>query len=173
MTAQIPKPQKNSTKTLHWLTLNVKEVKSDGNCFFRAFSHQLFSTDEYHLALRKSCLDYIEQNSQYYKNLIGSQNFSSYVAQKRKPGIWADNIEMHALSRLFNVVIVIYIANQVPIRIYSSNGKPDGVIRVLYKNQNHYDSVIGVFDNNLHGLGMDKNDGSDRKGKVDWKSFMF
>jgi hypothetical protein len=85
---------------LNELHLVVYHVKNDGNCQFRAISHQLFGNENYHdivrsqvvsymRAARAECFDfYFESPAQadaYYDNLA-------------KPGSWGDELSLRAAS---------------------------------------------------------------------------
>jgi OTU domain-containing protein 5 len=37
----------------------IVEIRGDGNCLFRAVSHQVFLTEEYHGLLRKKCVEHL------------------------------------------------------------------------------------------------------------------
>ncbi|KPI85547.1 hypothetical protein ABL78_5396 [Leptomonas seymouri] len=85
---------------LNELRLVVHHIKNDGNCQFRAISHQLFGNEDYHdiirsqvvsymRAARAECFDfYFESPAQadvYYDNLA-------------KPGSWGDELSLRAAS---------------------------------------------------------------------------
>jgi OTU domain-containing protein 5 len=37
----------------------IVEIRGDGNCLFRAVSHQVFLTEEHHGLLRKKCVEHL------------------------------------------------------------------------------------------------------------------
>jgi len=37
----------------------IVEIRGDGNCLFRAVSHQMFLTEEHHGLLRKKCVEHL------------------------------------------------------------------------------------------------------------------
>ena len=133
-------------ENLRPFNLAVIPITGDGNCFFRAFSHQVFGTEDYHLYVRDICMDHIEKERDYYSNFIEGETFEHYIERKRKPGTWADNIEIYALSEIYNARIEIYVTNEIPIIIFSQNAEPDKIVRVFYKNKNHYDSIVELSD---------------------------
>ena len=40
--------------------LRIVEVGGDGNCLFRAISHQVYGTEDHHRLIRVRCIDYIQ-----------------------------------------------------------------------------------------------------------------
>ncbi|KAK6588027.1 cysteine protease [Cryptosporidium xiaoi] len=87
----------------------VKSMKNDGNCLFRAISFQLYETDEYHEIIRSFCMDVVEINKDSYSNFVSEYlNVESYISEKRKLGVWGDNIEIQAMSELYHIPIYIY-----------------------------------------------------------------
>ncbi|KAH7649595.1 cysteine protease [Cryptosporidium bovis] len=87
----------------------VKSMKNDGNCLFRAISFQLYETDEYHEIIRSFCMDFVEINKDSYSNFVSEYlNVESYISEKRKLGVWGDNIEIQAMSELYHIPIYIY-----------------------------------------------------------------
>ncbi len=55
---------------LSTLGLEVKEVKADGNCAFRAIADQLAMDEEKHPLYRKMACDLMEKNKNDYANFI-------------------------------------------------------------------------------------------------------
>ena len=149
------KTEKKDNENCKLFSLTTKNITPDGNCFFRAFSHQLYGTEEHHFAIRHACIYHIEHKSKYYKRFIGDKIFKKYIKRKRESGVWADNIEIHALSEIYNVLIIIYMAGQDPIKICNVEGSPSKTVRVFYKNMNHYDSVISIENKELESDNYD------------------
>ncbi|KAH8739387.1 cysteine protease [Cryptosporidium ryanae] len=90
----------------------IKSIEGDGNCLFRAISFQLYETDEYHEIIRSFCMDIVEINKNSYSSFMSDYpNVESYINEKRKPGVWGDNIEIQAMSELYHIPIYIYRLN--------------------------------------------------------------
>jgi len=83
----------------------IEIIKGDGNCLFRAVSHQLYRTEDKHLELRQTIVDYIEkQGEDYFNDLnmlqeIGS--FELYCTKMRRDGEWGTMIEIQAIMEYF------------------------------------------------------------------------
>lgn len=127
---------------LHPFNLSIAHIQGDGNCFFRAISHQLYGHEDSHAELRLQCIAHIEAERDYYANFVEGESFENYIKRMRKPGSWADNIEINALAELLEARIEIYVVDSKPIVIYGHHAKPERIIRLFYKNRNHYDSIV-------------------------------
>ena len=79
----------------------------DGNCFFRALSHQLFDDAESHQIVRQAATDQALQNPELYtESLINndSQPFGLLLFKYRE---WADNHVIQGNADVFGVYIEI------------------------------------------------------------------
>lgn len=52
-------------------------------------------------------MDYIEQQKEFYKNYVAI-DFDNYVEFKRKDGTWGDDLEIQALSEMYQRPILIF-----------------------------------------------------------------
>lgn len=82
---------------------SIHNVPGDGNCLFRAISHQLYGTDAHHDIVRQKCLDYMEMNSSFFSQFVigGAELFPVYIAAKRKNGCWGDDPEIQAICEMY------------------------------------------------------------------------
>ncbi len=79
--------------------LAVRDVRRDGNCFFRAVSDQMYGTEDHHAYLRDLCCDYMEKHEEELAPFLDdSEDYAAYVDHMREDGVWAGNIEIHATS---------------------------------------------------------------------------
>lgn len=62
-------------------------------------------------------MDYIEIERIYFENYI-TCDFKDYIDHKRSDGIWGDDIELQALSQIYNRPIEIYAYNINPMRTF-------------------------------------------------------
>jgi len=149
--------EKNFTAKLQQKGLMIKEIGGDGNCLFRAFADQLYGNQDWHDFIRKICMDYIELEKNFYKNYIigGGSRFDEYLERKRKDGVWGDDLEIQALSEIYDRSIQIYAYSGEPMRTFhevsTNNQEP---IRLSYHGSSHYNSIKkigqendGVLDN--------------------------
>jgi len=57
-------------------------MKGDGNCMFRAISHQLYGLEEKHLQVRHILQETMQANKEWYRCLwMGNCSFDDHVNQ--------------------------------------------------------------------------------------------
>ena len=129
--------------------LEIREVLGDGNCMFRAVSDQVYGTDEPYQILREKCMDYLVILKRYFEPYI-DEDFDSYIKRKRKDKVWGDDVELEALSEIYNRPIEIYKESNKPLKTFHEmNYKQDSdynysltPIRLSYHKNNHYNSIV-------------------------------
>ena len=85
--------------------LKPLDVGSDGNCFFRAVSHQLFQNSNFHQIVRSTAIDYIRSHPEQFIESIANNSFSEYINTMSVNGTWAGAIAVQATSDALNCVI--------------------------------------------------------------------
>ena len=60
------KKYKSLSGQLKDLGLQIKNIDSDGNCLFRAISHQLENTESNHLFYRKAACEYMKEHKENF-----------------------------------------------------------------------------------------------------------
>lgn len=67
-------------------------------------------------------MDYILSEKEYFKDFIAGGNEGSsveaYVARKRQNGVWGDDIEIQAISEIYDRPVEIYAYSKDPMRTY-------------------------------------------------------
>jgi hypothetical protein len=81
------------------------DVGGDGNCFFRAVSHQLFQNSNFHQIVRSTAIDYIRSHPEQFVESIANNSFSAYINSMSMNGTWADAIVVQAVSDALNCII--------------------------------------------------------------------
>ena len=130
-------------------------IKRDGNCLFSSISDQVYGTDKHSGIIRQKCMDYIEKNKLFYSQFIegGEDKISAYIERKRKRGIWGDNLEIQALSEIYNRPIEIYINIDKPLKTFCNdiiNTKYP--IKISYLGNRHYNSIVPSTKNKDYHL---------------------
>ncbi|RQM23345.1 hypothetical protein B5M09_011802 [Aphanomyces astaci] len=89
---------------LHRMNLRLHAVEGDGNCLFRAVSHQLYGDDQHHGIVRRFCMDYMELQRHFFEPFIvgDASAFDRYVRHKRLDAVWGDDPELQALCELYD-----------------------------------------------------------------------
>ena len=95
----------------------VHDVGSDGNCLFRAIAHQAYGDEEEHRMVRIRCMDYIQKEGDYFKGFIEG-GLEAYANHKKVNGVWGDDIEIQAMSEIYDRPIEIYAYDTKPMKTF-------------------------------------------------------
>ena len=91
----------------------VHDVLPDGNCMFRALSHQLYGSNEHHIYLRSMLLEVIQHNYITYQPYWiedmpwGKVTFAEHVQELACAGSWGTHLELQAISDCFHVTVFV------------------------------------------------------------------
>lgn len=86
-------------------------------------------------------MDYILEEKAFFQNYV-LDDLEDYVQRKRNLGSWGDDVELQAISEIYNRPIEVYVNDDKPIRTFHEDN--DGSvfpIRVSYQGSCHYDSI--------------------------------
>jgi len=129
--------------------LQVIEVQADGNCLFRAVSHQLYLDESQHAELRQKCVDHMSSNRERFA-VFCSVDFDEYLKEISLLGTWADDMEIKALEEILDRVIRIYSAESIELVPLNTNFDEELLLRDIppiilsYHGKNHYNSVRNI-----------------------------
>ncbi|KAL3518568.1 hypothetical protein ACH5RR_021157 [Cinchona calisaya] len=145
--------------------LEVKKMLEDGNCLFRAVADQVYGDSEAYDLVRQMCIDYMERERDHFSQFI-TEGFTSYCKRKRRDKVYGNNVEIQALSEMYNRPIHIYSYSTEPINIFHGNYNTDTPpIRLSYHHGNHYNSLVdprrltvgaGLGFSSLRGTNVDR-----------------
>ena len=79
-----------------------------------------------HSEVRRRCLDFMERESDHFRNFVANEPFDQYIQRKRREGVHGNHAEIQAISELYNRSVEVYV--------------PD--LRLSYHDGNHYNAVI-------------------------------
>ncbi|XP_031285460.1 OVARIAN TUMOR DOMAIN-containing deubiquitinating enzyme 6 isoform X2 [Pistacia vera] len=143
----------------------VKRMLEDGNCLFRAVADQVYGDSESYDLARQMCIDYMERERDHFSQFI-TEGFTSYCKRKRRDKVYGNNVEIQALSEMYNRPIHIYSYSTEPINIFHGSYNTDTPpIRLSYHHGNHYNSLVdprrltigaGLGFSCLRGTNVDK-----------------
>ena len=147
-------------ENLQKINFLIKQMGGDGNCMFRAVSDQIYGNEDYHNIIREKCMDYLMIERDFFSQFVegGDKEFENYVNMKRKSGVWGDDVELQAVSEIYNRPIEIYSGSDKPLKTFHENvnefkskDERDNTIqkvqkicpiRISYHGKEHYNSVI-------------------------------
>ncbi|KAI3461274.1 hypothetical protein Pfo_017937 [Paulownia fortunei] len=145
--------------------LEVRKMLEDGNCLFRAVADQVYGDSELYDLVRQMCIDYMERERDHFSQFI-TEGFTSYCKRKRRDKVYGNNMEIQALSEMYNRPIHIYSYSSEPINIFHGSYNTDTPpIRLSYHHGNHYNSLVdprrltigaGLGFSSLQGANIDK-----------------
>ncbi|CAN6557275.1 unnamed protein product [Malus baccata var. baccata] len=143
----------------------VKKMLEDGNCLFRAVADQVYGDSEAYDLIRQMCMDYMERERDHFSQFI-TEGFTSYCKRKRRDKVYGNNVEIQALSEMYNRPIHIYSYSTEPINIFHGSYDTDTPpLRLSYHHGNHYNSLVdprrqtigvGLGFSRLRGSNVDK-----------------
>ncbi|CAN4119192.1 unnamed protein product [Withania somnifera] len=145
--------------------LEVKKMLEDGNCLFRAVADQVYGDSEAYDLVRQMCIDYMERERDHFSQFI-TEGFTSYCKRKRRDKVYGNNVEIQALSEMYNRPIHIYSYSTEPINTFHGSYNTDSPpVRLSYHHGNHYNSLVdprrltigaGLGFSSLQGRNVDK-----------------
>ncbi|KAJ1442344.1 hypothetical protein B484DRAFT_322076, partial [Ochromonadaceae sp. CCMP2298] len=144
----IAEREKQFLETLEHKGLNVFAIEGDGNCLFRAVSHQLYLHQDMHEELRASCVEHLVRHRSRFEVFCFDQDFDQHVRNMSKSGTWGDDLEIRALEEITDRVITIYSSdNKTPAEPINNNFEERKLLRrvppitLSYHGRSHYNSI--------------------------------
>jgi len=148
------------------LNFTIIDQAEDGNCLFRSVSHQIYGDPNSHPLVREACMNYIQHERYFFENFIAGETFEEYVTRMRMDGEWGDNVEIQAMSEIYDRPIEIYAYSHIPLKTFTSSAPsssastssspshstpslahastlPFRPIRLSYHFASHYNSIVG------------------------------
>eukprot|EP00871_Galdieria_phlegrea_P005731 jgi/Galph1/645/GphlegSOOS_G5308.1 len=127
--------------------LDIRSVKDDGNCLFRAAADQIVGSERFYVQLREQVCDYIALHEDYFKDFVeDNQTLEEYLKEMRKDGTWAGNMELQAISLLYGVNIRVHRVDQPSFDLENFKDKNSVVIHLAFHQGEHYSSVRRLKD---------------------------
>lgn len=127
--------------------LHVFAIEGDGNCLFRAVSHQLYLHQDMHDELRACVVEHLIRHRKRFEVFVEG-DFEAHLKEMSKLGTWADDLEIRALEEITDRIITIYSSDvenvEEPI---NNNFEERNLLRgvppltISYHGQSHYNSI--------------------------------
>ena len=127
--------------------MQIEEMDSDGNCLFRAVAFQVYGDQDMCYFLRERCMEYVLASKDYFKDFIDSTldgSIELYCQRKSQDKVWGDDLEIEALSEIYQRPIEIYAYSSQPMRTFHEDDSEGEIapIRISYHGRNHYNAVV-------------------------------
>ena len=97
---------------LRCFQLRPFDVGGDGDCFFRAVSHQLYGDPEHHLQVRAAGIAYMRENPERFIESNTEMSWLEYLNNMSMQGTWGDAIIIQAVADQLKLKIVIAETNE-------------------------------------------------------------
>ena len=130
---------------LSQLDRTALDVGGDGDCFFRAVSHQLYGNPNNHFYVRRVGIQYLVHNSEQFIESNTEQSWQNYLQTMSCQGTWADAIIIQAVANCFNLSIHITESNPTfsPVTIVEPMNVTDSInIYIGHLDEIHYVSTL-------------------------------
>lgn len=101
--------------------MKIEEMDSDGNCLFRAVAYQVYGDQDMCYFLRERCMEYVLASKDYFKDFIDTTidgSIELYCQRKFQDKVWGDDLEIEALSEIYQRPIEIYAYSHEPMRTF-------------------------------------------------------
>ncbi|XP_074864231.1 UDP-N-acetylglucosamine transferase subunit ALG13 [Carettochelys insculpta] len=121
------------------LGLYRKLTAKDASCLFRALSEQLFLCQIHHMEVRKACVSFMKENQHNFESYVEG-SFEKYLERLADPKESAGQLEISALSLIYNRDFILYRYPGKPPTYATNNGFEDKILLCCSSN-GHYDSV--------------------------------
>ncbi|XP_038603628.1 putative bifunctional UDP-N-acetylglucosamine transferase and deubiquitinase ALG13 [Tachyglossus aculeatus] len=121
------------------LGLYRKLTAKDASCLFRAISEQLFCCQIHHMEVRKACVSFMKENQHDFQCYVEG-SFEKYLERLGDPKESAGQLEIRALSLIYNRDFILYRYPGKPPTYATDNGCGDKILLCCSSN-GHYDSV--------------------------------
>ncbi|KAK5804188.1 hypothetical protein PVK06_031837 [Gossypium arboreum] len=118
------------------------KVQGDGNCQFRALSHQLFHTPDNHKIVRRQIVNQLKSNPEAYEGYV-PMDYTDYLKKMSKSGEWGDHVTLQAAADRYGVRIFVITSfkDTCYIEILPNFQKMKSVIFLSFWAEVHYNSI--------------------------------
>ncbi|CAF3896694.1 unnamed protein product [Rotaria sp. Silwood1] len=133
-------------RRIHCKKINIQP---DGNCFFRAISHQQYESENEHSSIRSQAVNYIKLNMNVFAPFIDKRRdptIQRYIERMEQEGTYADHLSISATAVVINKNIIVHEIGQIPLLIPGSRSLDDQLHVWYDPKKKHYDSVVCLND---------------------------
>ncbi|XVF46294.1 hypothetical protein PTKIN_Ptkin03bG0016400 [Pterospermum kingtungense] len=123
------------------------KVEGDGNCQFRALSHQIYQTPEHHESVRQQVVNQLKSNPDMYEGYV-PMAYGDYLEKMSKSGEWGDHVTLQAAADSYGVkmFVITSFKDTCSIEILPNVQKSKRVILLSFWAEVHYNSIYPFGD---------------------------
>lgn len=150
MEASAAQSRARLSKSLALYGVQLRPVKADGNCQFRALSVQLHGDEDHHVALRQRVVKQLQEKRERYEGYMPG-TYEEYLERMAKDAEWGDNVTLQAASDLLKREIHVLTDRSELLEVQPEGGvgkdETDGVpqerpLCLAFLTEVHYDAVV-------------------------------
>ena len=151
--------------------MHTRDIKGDGNCFFREISCCVPKSENNHEEIRQATCSFMLENENMFKSLQRNMNISmnEYLQRSntRESGTWATELEIIAVATMLKINIYTYstgrwlLYSETLVNHDCTNNRES--IFLHHINENHYNVVSEKCQNSLLEIGVDKEMANNRR----------
>mmetsp|Transcript_25614 Transcript_25614/g.39413 ORF Transcript_25614/g.39413 Transcript_25614/m.39413 type:complete len:179 (+) Transcript_25614:737-1273(+) len=105
-------------------------------------------------------MEYIGVEKDYFRSFIEGGKVDEYIERKSQNGVWGDDIEIQAMSEIYNLAIEIYAYSTKPMKTFHEAQVEDDdqiaekpiPLRLSYHGGSHYNCIVAQDWNEGHAL---------------------
>ena len=141
--------------------MDCRDVKGDGNCFFRAISVWITGAENEHETIRALFVSHVETHREMFSNII--PNFNDWLREMRTMKSWGDESSFIVMAHMLNTNLYVYSGGMHHGRRYQGiwqRFSPDGLnpgcqptqdnIYLTWTiNGDHFQVVLSTFDETI------------------------
>lgn len=118
------------------------KVEGDGNCQFRALSHQFYRTPEHHEFVRQQVVNQLKSQPEMYEGYV-PMDYDDYLKKMSQDGEWGDHVALQAAADSYGVKIFVITSfkDTCYIEIVPNVQKSERVIFLSFWAEVHYNSI--------------------------------
>ena len=136
--------QETVLRNLEKGNFKLKEIKGDGNCLYRCVALQVYGSDNLHQRVREETMNYMQKHASHYSQFVSNlEGWENYLKRNRRLGAFGGNLEIQAISELYNRPIQIFEENQLR-NIFHSYQLRSPPIILEYINGNHFNCILDL-----------------------------
>ena len=129
---------------LRFANLEQIEMRGDGNCQFRALSHQMFNTQEEHAYVRFCVCQRMRKCSDFFSIYFEEGEFDTFLRRMSSDRTWGDELTLRAAADAFHVTIHVITSTRDNWHLrYEPDGPepPKKTLFLTYISPVHYNAV--------------------------------
>ena len=163
-------------------------IEPYGNCFYCCISYYLYKTQKNHLEIREAIFKYIKENAEEFYTFFEGNDIEElnklspdlllekYIKDNNKEGEYAGDIEYTAACKLLDLRIILFTKGYSGLNVFniytpeSNKNNTYSNMYILFKNENHYNYLQSILDEDLSSEEIEKTiNSSIRNNLLEWE----